>query len=295
MAYLPEYGRGYAVMLNSGHGKGLFRIAKLLRQYVTRDLAPPALPPVVPVPPSLQQQYAGYYQGISPRNQWLYPFERLIHIQKLDFAADGLSATTCGARRGRWVAVSDRLLRRENQSAATLALLPETKGEIWIQSGWHTLKKVPALLVWTQLVGVALISLLVPSSLLFAPIWGWRRLSGKWAGAGPLSVRALPLLSAALLVGFDGLFASGFLGMVTATYIDDLGLGIPCFRTVSLMLLSLALPLSVTASFYVLYRERAASMNRVVYWHSVLVTAAAGTVAIYYAYWGLIGLRLWAD
>ena len=66
MAYLPEHGRGYAVMLNSGHGKGLFRITKLLRHYVTRDLTPPALPPVVPVPPSLQQQYAGYYQEHQP-------------------------------------------------------------------------------------------------------------------------------------------------------------------------------------------------------------------------------------
>ncbi len=294
MAYLPEHGRGYAVMLNSGHGQGLFRITKLLRHYVTRDLTLPALPPVVPVPPRLQQQYAGYYRGISPRNQWLYPFERLIHIQKLDFAADGLSATTCGLYRERWVPVSDRLLRRENQSVATLARLPEAKGEIWIQSGWHTLKKVPALLVWTELVGMALISLLVLSALLFAPIWGWRRLSGKWDRAGPVSVRVLPLLSAVSLVGFDGLFASGLLGMVTATYVDDFTLGVPCFRTVSLMLLSLALPLSVVASFYVLYRERAASMNRVVYWHSVLVAAASGTVAIYYAYWGLIGLRLWA-
>jgi hypothetical protein len=52
--------------------------------------------------------------------------------------------------------------------------------------------------------------------------------------------------------------------------------------------------LSVAASFYVLYRERTASMNRVVYWHSVLVAAAVGAAAVYYAYWGLIGLRLWA-
>jgi hypothetical protein len=82
--------------------------------------------------------------------------------------------------------------------------------------------------------------------------------------------------------------------MVTATYVDDVTLGVPCFRTVSLMLLSLALPLSVAASFYVLYRERTTSMNRMAYWHSILVTAAVGAVAIYYAYWGLIGLRLWA-
>jgi hypothetical protein len=35
-------------------------------------------------------------------------------------------------------------------------------------------------------------------------------------------------------------------------------------------------------------------MSRVVYWHSALVTSALVAVAVYYAYWGLIGLRLWA-
>jgi len=30
------------------------------------------------------------------------------------------------------------------------------------------------------------------------------------------------------------------------------------------------------------------------YWHSVLVATAMIANAIYYGYWGLIGLRLWA-
>ena len=34
-------------------------------------------------------------------------------------------------------------------------------------------------------------------------------------------------------------------------------------------------------------------MNRMAYWHSVLVAAAMAAVAIYMGYWGLIGLRLW--
>ncbi len=45
MAYLPGYGRGYAVMINSGSGKALRLIADMLRHYVIRDLIPPALPP----------------------------------------------------------------------------------------------------------------------------------------------------------------------------------------------------------------------------------------------------------
>jgi hypothetical protein len=34
-------------------------------------------------------------------------------------------------------------------------------------------------------------------------------------------------------------------------------------------------------------------MIRVTYWHSVCIAAAMAAVALYYGYWGLIGLRLW--
>jgi len=85
MAYLPEYGRGYAVMINSGKGKAMNQIAKLVRQYVIRDLTPPAMPPAASVPAELQRHYGGYYQVISPRNQWLYGFERLIYIERRAF------------------------------------------------------------------------------------------------------------------------------------------------------------------------------------------------------------------
>jgi len=50
MDYLPDNGRGYAVMINSGNKTALRQIAGLVSQYVIRDLTPPALPPAAPVP-----------------------------------------------------------------------------------------------------------------------------------------------------------------------------------------------------------------------------------------------------
>src|SRR5207245_397688 len=145
MAYLSDYGRGYAVMINSGNGKAMRQIGKLIRQYVIRDLTPPALPPVALVPAELEQHYRGYYQGISPRMQWFYGFERLMNVKKLVFTADGLSTTTYGLRQERWVPISGRLLRKGDQAVATLALLPDADGEILIQSDWSIFKQVSAL------------------------------------------------------------------------------------------------------------------------------------------------------
>ena len=64
--------------------------------------------------------------------------------------------------------------------------------------------------------------------------------------------------------------------------------------TAGIMLTSLTFPLVALVGLYVAWRERHTPMKRKMYWHSVLVGLGAVAVAIYYAYWGLIGLRLWA-
>jgi hypothetical protein len=64
--------------------------------------------------------------------------------------------------------------------------------------------------------------------------------------------------------------------------------------TVGIMFSSILFAVASAASLYFVYRERRTTMNRLAYWHSVLVAVAAAIVAIYMGYWGLIGLRLWA-
>jgi CubicO group peptidase (beta-lactamase class C family) len=285
MAYLPEQGRGYAFMINSGNGQALGRIGKLLRQYVIRDLTPPPLPPAVQVPAELQRHYSGYYQGISPRVQWLYYLERLFGVRKLDFNGEGLSMKPLVGAREQWVPVSERLFRRANQSVATLGLLPDTDGKTLIQTGSGTFKKVPALLVWSQLAGLCLAFVLMVSSPVFALVWGVRKLFGKLRNPGPWSVRLMPLISVLLLAACFGLFVINGENLWA--------LGRPSLISVSIMTLTIAFPAASAWSLYAAYRAWSAPMNRVAYWHSLLVTAAVTAVAIYMGYWGLIGLRLW--
>jgi CubicO group peptidase (beta-lactamase class C family) len=286
MAYLPDYGRGYAVMINSGNEKALIEIGKLVRQYVIRDLTPPPLPPAAPVPAGLEQHYAGYYQAISPRVQMFYALERLLNIKRLVFTTNGLSMTTFDLHHEPWVPMTGRLFRKENQSQATLALLPDANGETLIQNGFGTFKQVSALRVWGQRAGFGLIALLMLSSPLFALVWGARMLLGKLRNAGPLSVRVLPLASTLSLGAFLFLFWKNSRDLDV--------LGVPSLVSVGIMLSSLAFALAAAASLCVVYRERHAAMNRLAYWHSVLVAVAVAANATYLGYWGLIGLRLWA-
>jgi hypothetical protein len=190
--------------------------------------------------------------------------------------------------------MSERLFRKEDQSVASLALLPDADGETLIQYRWKTLKKVSVLRIWGQVVGEALISSLVLSSLLFAPVWILRRLRGKLHNAGPLSVRVMPLAGSVLLVAFDSLIVVGFWGLITGRRVDDLFLlGVPSLLSVSIWLASMVFPAAVAASLYVVHRHRRTAMSRWVYWHSVAVAIVLLAVAVYYGCWGLLGLRLW--
>jgi CubicO group peptidase (beta-lactamase class C family) len=257
MAYLPDAGRGYAVMINSGNGHALRRITKLIRTYLVRDLTPPRLPPPVSVPAELQRHYAGHYQIISPRDQWLYAFDRLARIKKLTFASDALSTSTYGFAREKWLPVSPRTYRKGNQSVATLALLPDEDGKVLMECEGITFKKVSAMRIWSQAAGTGLAGSLVLSSVLFAPIWIGRIIFGKLRNPGPISVRVMPLLGAASLILFDAALAIGLRGMITVNEVNDLTpLGTPSALSITIMLSSTAFGLATAASLYVLYRKR---------------------------------------
>src|SRR6185436_13866800 len=109
---------------------------------------------------------------------------------------------------------------------------------------------------WAQLIGIVLVSLLVLSALLMAPVWVGKKLFCKNYNPGPLSVRFWPLASAILLVVFDLLLAYGFRGVFLFSYFDDLDLGAPNFLTVSIMLASIAFPLAAGMGLYVAWRSR---------------------------------------
>jgi len=286
MAYLPDYGRGYAVMINSGKQGTLSRIATLVRHYATRGLKPPALPKAERVPVEVQRHYAGYYQNISPRKQKLQPILRLFLVQKLDFTTDGFYTTTFGVHREHWMAVTDKLYRKSIQSAATFALLPDDDGQTLIQTPIGTYKKVSGFRVWGQLAAIIILILVIASRGLHPLVRLALKLFGKSYNAGPRSIRRLPVISILLLAAIPVLF------LISRG--DIWALGKPTWISISILLASIAFPLASAASLYALFRERAAAMNRLVYWHYVLVAFAVAVIAAYMAYWGLLGLCLWA-
>ena len=292
VAYLPDYGRGYAIMINSGSMRAARQISELVRHYIIRGLTPPALPPVACVPADVQRHYNGYYQFISPRRQLNYGLTRLLEIEWLGFTSNSVSLI--GLSRAQMVPVTDRLFRKSDESIATLALLPDSDGETLIQydrmngsqsPGSMTFKKVSGWRVWGEVFGILVVSVSMLSSPILLLVWVTRRLLGKPHDAGPLSLQLTPLLST--------LFLAVFWGLIFFNRGNSWALGSCCAASVGIMLSSIAFALTAAASLYLVARHRHTPMKRLAYWRSVLVAVGVSSAAVYMGCWGWIGLRLW--
>ena len=283
IAYLPDYGRGYAFMINSDNVQALTRISKLVRRYVIRGLKPPALPPVASVPADVLQHYAGFYQSISPRVQRTYAFTRILDTQWLRFTNDEVSVV--GPRRI-MVPVTDRLFRDKDQSIATLALLPDRDGETLIQCGMTTYKKISGWRIFGQLFVILVVFIAMLGSPVAVLVWWIRKVLGKLHDAGPFSLRLMPFLSTLF---FGAIWGSMFLSRG-----NWFALGTFCAASVGVMLSSIAFALSAAANLYLLAYHWHTPMSRFAWWRRAVVAVAIAIVAAYMGFWGLIGLRLWA-
>ena len=289
--YIPELGLGRAVMINTDNARALFRIRGAVDSYLMRDATPlkvPAGVSDVSLSDELQRSLPGYYANIGLRDSdYLGLFEHYGSLRRVRADAQGLAfRAAVGHRWTRWIAVSENLFRLEKEPKPTLALVRDEDGETLLQYGQMTYRRISPLRVWVPLGGIAVSLPLVASSLLFALIWGLRKVLGRLPNPGPWSVRLWPLVGAAALVGCFWFYSAA----------ESRGfelLGKPNLWTIGMMGTSLLIPLGALGSVVAVWRHRRARMNRFAYWHAVLVTLGLVFIAGFFFSWGLVGVRMW--
>ena len=288
MAYLPEHGVGYAFMINAGNGEAFRGLSSLVRGYLLRGLAEPALPPAVAVPAEIASVYSGFYKPASPRAELQRVFDRIGGLVRLEVDGERLALVRVwGGEPTEYVAVTDRLSRRTERSVTSLALLEDRADGTYIEAEGQTYQRISALLVWGPIVLLVASVVIAASSVLFVLIWGPRRLFGGLKGAPHIGVRVWPLLSTLSLIAFLAVFMGGFT--------DGIGrLGLVTPYSVGQMLLSIVFALTAVWSLWVVTRARSAPIHRVAWWHSLLVAISCCSIALYLSYFGLIGLRSWS-
>jgi CubicO group peptidase (beta-lactamase class C family) len=286
LAYLPDAGVGYVFMINSGSDTAFVQIGNLIRAYITRTLATPALPPTMIVS-NLAPDYAGWYEPICLRIERVRLQLRILGLTKITASEGGLSLHGLTGAKQNFVAVTDRLFRRNTEPIPTLALIADKSEGTLFEVNRQAYRRVPSWLPCLELSVIAAAMLLMASSLVFALVWMPRKLFGRLRAVDYLSTRALPLLATLSMASAYTL--RHFLG---EDAIERLGRATPW--SVGIFVSMLAFAMFAVLGLVQALRFRNREIRRWIWWHSFATSAVLTIVVMYLAYWGVIGWRPWA-
>ncbi len=285
LAYLPDDGVGYVLMINSESGNALTQIDNLIRSYITRNLAEPKPLPVVPAVKSIVAEYAGWYEPISPRNERDHAATRIMGLRQISGSKAGLNMKGFSGAGQDYVGVTDHFFRLPANSAPTLALITDKTEGTLIEAFGQTYRRTPAWEPWLE-VSVIVLALVLPlSSLAFALVWLPRKIFGYMRSVECISMRVMPLLAT-----LSCLCAQLFL-LPSGDAIERFGRITPWSLGVYVATLAFAVFALLGLALALHFRNR--QINRWVWWHSFAVSLVLTVVTLYLSYWGVIGWRTW--
>lgn len=287
LAYLPEERLGYAFMINSGDGGAFGDISDLVRNFQTRDLQGPVIGEGEVITDK-HRVLEGLYYPINSRQQIGYFLERVLGAQKVWFEDDKLlrkplldSDTTS------YLAASPTAYRSDETGLVSVTSVVDPLVGRVLHAGTLVLKPASGLLIYGQL-GIAAAWLLsIALSLLFFLVWGVRRLRGKIAAGPATKIRVWPLLAGLSIIFFVWMFS---LGMPDPFEI----LAKPTLISVAIMLSSIAFAVFAVLGVRAAYSFRGEAINRVAYWFSTVSSGLHLIIALYFLWFGVIGMMTWA-
>jgi len=288
---MPDFGVGYFFSINTSNGKAFEQIAKTIRAYITRQLPRPAVPPAGLLPANAET-YAGWYEPDSPRVQMFYFLERLMGLARLHFSDDKMFVSPLFETRRVYLPAQGAQFRglpeKEAPSpVATAQLLsPRAEGRfIQIGTGQVTMKRIPSWLAVVQVVLTAFVLLAMASVVLYAPFWLLGGISPKRRRPSERAVRWWPLMAVLSLLAIVLVVIVSNPDAITRMGNLTLWSGGVFVLTILFALTSLASAVAVL---------RTQGVRKWVWRHSAAVALALLIATAYLAYWGVIGLRLWA-
>ena len=285
--YMPEQNWGYVVLLNSTvSGKALQDMNKLAIDFLSKDFPKPQQL-AISLSSSELEGFAGYYAPGAPRSQLFAFIEDIAGGTRVRVAGGKLMMSGLFDKPETLLPVGKGLFRKEKEPEASIAFFTDGTGRMCFTSatlgGAPYAERMSAAWPYFRLFLLALCFALMITSVLFALVWILRKIFGRMKEVKHFSVRAAPLLAILSLavVVFAFVKATNDLGAVN-------GWAVLVFAGMILFLL-----LSVVGLVMAL-RVPKAEIHRWVRIHSLLVSLACCVVAVFFASWHLIGLRLWA-
>ncbi len=283
--YIPDLGVGYFFSVNDSQApNGVRELDDLLLGYVTRGKNPPPKAPQAPLDARIENA-TGFYEFASPRSQWAQFVTEIVlsgwtYIDHGRLYRTGLIPGQSEAL----VYLGDGQFRTDKEAAASGVYCSDQDGAKYGCGAMSCFRLVNPAWPIARFVLIAAALLVMASSILFALVWIPRKLIGRMRGVRNLLVRVVPLL--AVLAGIAMFLPAWGQPPTVLGRIDAV--------TVAILVMSILFPVLSLLSLVVAIRSFRFEMNRAVRIHSLAVAIACCGIASFFAYWGLIGARVWA-
>jgi len=285
--YMPEQNWGYVVLLNSTQSyKALLDLNALAIDFLSKDFPKPQQP-AVSVPAADLQNVAGFYTNLAPRSQIVAFLDDFGGV-RIGVANGQLTRSGLFGKPEPLIPLGKNFFRGEKDPEATTVFISLPNGKMALSSSgidsFSYGERTSILWTWLRIIVVALVLILMASSLLFGLIWVLRKLFGGLKEVQHLSVRAFPLLATVCFVAF----------FICCTKFGGLDSGVLNTWTAGIFLLSILFPLLALFSLVLALRVPKSEIAPGVRIHSLLVALACCVLAGFLISWHLVGLRLWA-
>ena len=285
MNYLPEQGVGFAFSINNANGGAFGKIDHEIRAYVERDIARLRPPPEAPLPADARD-YEGWYEPAAPRSEFAHFAERLIMLTHIG-AGDGvLNRKGLIGPSAALVPIEGEQFRTDGGAVADTILLTPTDEGRFIETNYTTWRHIPTLLAWTEIGLTALLVLALASVLLYAPFWLIASMRRKWRKPAELWIKLFPLVTLAGYAALPVIQMSAGENAITR-------FGTATVWSVGLCVASWVIGLAPVAAAVALWRAHGTA-RRWVWRYCAWVVAMLLIGAGYLAYWGAVGIRIWA-
>jgi CubicO group peptidase (beta-lactamase class C family) len=282
LSYLPNYNVGYAVMTNSADTEAMERITNLIRAFQLKEILVEDAKSQNLLS-NKETDVSGYYIAINPRIQRFYYLDRLFNAQKMEYKGDTLFIKSVLDETDSQPFIQldkNRFASPETKKISMVRAEDPIAGTVY-ETNKQLLKPVSGIVVFGQLLILALWVLGMITSILFGIVWSIRFWMGKMVGGPNIWIRLGPLVSSLFFVivfitislGSSDFYA--IFGNITLPSITVL---------VSMIAFAFA---SLWSVFY-LFKVRNAKIKKLTYWYSATLICLNFLATCYLLWWGAL-------
>jgi len=288
-AYLPEYRRGYVVMINGGNEDAVYKIADLVKYYQTKDLPHKPIE-IVGKKPGITFDPSGYYTIINPKIDLIGFIERIKSIQKVEIKNDTLviKFPQKGNSITKYVPAGNNEYRSVTSNRVELAWINDPlEGNVLHHYGY--LKKISTWWAFSLRSLLVVFPVTMVGTLILGLLWILVWLFGKSRNKKSLWIGLWPLVTNS----FVFLVLLCFQLRVQTKYDSFQLLGTMNPLSILFLICGIGYAMASVWSVFYIYRNRQVKMPLFFYFGSILAAILNIIFMLYFLDNGLIGMPTW--